>query len=495
MVRPRPVVRTGLLVLVLVLVLVLAGMVLVLASGGPARGQAIDRLPYRIRARVAIAPEVRLDARGRALVLDAWCQLVQRLVGAPWVLTVAEEEYEDGVDLEQVEPEALAEGASDFEKVWQIRIGRYGPATVLSGRELDVASLRLGPVHGRRVLAPADLPRGLLNLSQDLFRPTAAIGATSGGGVAVTVRGASLPPASPFGRVVAVGSVFRPIRIVSLSEPGGPASRVLDIPFTYLRVEAVEGPLATCAIHSALRDPLTRRVTQKNALVALGSEPAPQPTRLRFQLLPDRTPAAGYRLTARRLPDGPPREVGTTDRDGRITLESAVPGGPLDGLLALRLVAGSVEPLVEFPLMPGESSQERTLPPFDPRGRTVALETQLEALRDGVIDLVALRARLEARLKARCDGEDWDGAEAVLREFAQLPHRDTFAARLAKLKDDASAEQAKTKTAVLTRTAQAQIAELDGLIARYLDDEAFQAYAEAVAKARSPRAGDSKTKK
>src|SRR5262249_44448382 len=150
-----------------------------------------------------------------------------------------------------------------------------------------------------------------------------------------------------------------------------------------------------------------------------GSKPGPYPTLLRFETRPDRTPAAGYRLTARPLPDGVESEVGTTDRDGRIVLPIGT--GATEGLLALRLLGGRVEPLIELPLMTGESSQERTLPPIDPMDATIALETQLDTLRDAIIDLVAVRARLEARLKARLEGEDWSGTEATLNEYARLP--------------------------------------------------------------------------
>ena len=77
--------------------------------------------------------------------------------------------------------------------------------------------------------------------------------------------------------------------------------------------------------------------------------------------------------------------------------------------------------MIEFPFMPGDSDEERTVPPFDPKPLAVALETQLDSLRDAVIDLVAVRARLEARLKARFDGEDWAGAGETLAEFRKLP--------------------------------------------------------------------------
>ena len=97
--------------------------------------------------------------------------------------------------------------------------------------------------------------------------------------------------------------------------------QILRIPFTYLQVESVEGPVARCAIISALRDPLTKRMARPNSLAALGLKPGDSPLKLRFVTRPDQAPAAGYTLTARLVPDGQPRELGTTDRAGRIVLQ------------------------------------------------------------------------------------------------------------------------------------------------------------------------------
>jgi hypothetical protein len=485
MVRPGPVVSRVVLLL-LALVGTARGQADAERGGTPAPAAAIDRLPYKIAVDLAIAPEARIDTKGRQVVIDTWRSLLDRFVGAPWNLSIVDgESIFPGDDPETLEPTAFEEPSDGFDKSWVIRIGRLGSELTLSGREFDAETGRLGPTYRQSARVSADLPRALMDLALDLFRPSAALGEQSGGGVALTVRGASLKGASRIGPLVKQGDVFRPIRIVTL--PDGDR-RVLDIPFTYLRVESLDGALARCSIVSSLRDPLTRRIAQKSTLVALGSKPGQYPTRLRFLTQPDKAPAAGFLLTGRTLPDGLPRELGTTDREGRIVLDPT----RSDGLLALRLMGGSVEPLVEFPLMPGESAQERAVPPFDPRSRTVALESQLDSLRDTVIDLVAVRARLEARLKARCDGEDWDGAEAVIKEFGRLPTRETFSAQLTKLREDAAHQQDKLRTAVLTKTAQAQIAELEGMIARYLDDDAVRAYSDAVSKARSDASSQAK---
>ena len=223
----------------------------------------------------------------------------------------------------------------------------------------------------------------MLQFTRDLFNPTAVIAGQEGGRGLLSVQGAMIAPASPLGAVVEKGTVFQPLRLVSL--PDGKV-QVLPIAHTYLQVESMEGPVARCAIISALSDPLSKRMARPNSLAAVGLKPGNSPITLRFVTRPDQAPAAGYMLTARLVPDGQPRELGITDRSGRIVLKP----GFARGLVILRLIAGSVEPMLELPMMPGESTEQRPIS-FDPKLPTVALETQLDSLRDEVVDLVALR--------------------------------------------------------------------------------------------------------
>src|SRR5262249_10782124 len=162
----------------------------------------------------------------------------------------------------------------------------------------------------------------------------------------------------------------QPLRVVPRKD-GPPLVR--EIRYTFLCVEAAQSAGARCSFLSVYSNPLTERVVQKGtAVVALGVRPGRSPTRLRFLTLPDRAPAAAYVLTARARPAGPPRDVGLTAREGRIP----VPPGFSDGLVECRLLSGSTEPMIWFPLIPGASPEELTLPPFDPKPLAVTLETR-----------------------------------------------------------------------------------------------------------------------
>jgi hypothetical protein len=446
----------------------------------------IERQPYKILVNLVCDPSARIDGARRASLVREWQVLVHRFIGSPWVVSLAPDSSPlSNLDVDTLKPDAFA-NVGPFDKVWLIRIAHAeaGSGLVFKGREYDSTTRGLGTLQRRSVPSLANVARELLQFAQGLFNPTALITGQGGGRALLTVRGASIAPATPVGAVVATGAVFLPLRLILIKDGKTLINR---IPFTYLRVETVDGPIARCAIVSPLYDPLTLRMSRPFTMVGVGVKPGNSPVKIRFLTKPDRTPAAGYMLTARLVPDGQPHELGLTDRSGRIVLKP----GFADGLVTLRLLAGNVEPMVEFPIMPGESAEELSIP-FEPKPLTVALEAQLDSLRDEVVDLVALRARLETRMKARLEGEDWDGLKATIEEFSKLTPHDSFAERLTKLKDDAAHKQAETKKAVLTRTAGAQISDLQAMIDRYLDDDVYKAYIEALD--RSKTDADAKAK-
>jgi hypothetical protein len=450
----------------------------------------IDKQPYAIRVLLGFDPATRVDAPRRALVLDEWDALTRRFVGAPWSVEIASDSgLLAAVSVENLKAEDLKASSDKADKVWAIRVGSTGPTLMLEGRELDVETGRLGEVHRREVVFPSDLPRELLRLALAMFTPSAEVGESKEGGVSFLVKGASLPASSPLGEVAPVGTIFRALRI--FPKPDGAAPEIIEVRYSYFRVDRLEGPVAHCEIIRGVGDPLTNRYSRENRLVALGIKPSSTPTKMRFIMKGDRQPAAGYRLIARSIPPGPkPTELGMTDREGRITIRP----GAADSLVSLRLMAGNDEPMLDIPVMPGESSEERTIV-FEPRPLTLALEAKLDALRDAIIDVVAVRSRLEARMKARLDGEDWPGLDEAIGEFRKLTPRDTFATRLNKIREDGQRQEIEAKTTVLTRNARAQLDETQGLIDRYLDDDMIRSYEDAASRAKAELARPKETKK
>jgi hypothetical protein len=460
------------------------------APGGPAAAAApIERQPYRIEIHLFIDPGTRIDASRRSVIVDEWLALARRFVGAPWELEVRSAASPlAGRRLEALTPEACADLGTDFDKFWFIRLAPDSASGgyLITGREYDVATRRLGAIQSQAAVVDAEVPRALIGFSVELFNPVAVISGQEGGRALLTVRGASLAPASPIGAVASVGTVFIPLRLTT-TRGGEPL--ILRIPYTYLKVESISGSVARCEFVKGISDPLSKRWPRPYTFAAIGIKPGDSPLKLRFVTGKRKAevPVAGYVLTTREVPDGSPREVGLTDRSGRIEIKPQ----HARGLIMVRLLGGSAEPLFEVPMMLGESTEEREIQ-IRLLPQAVRFETELDSLRDQVVDLVAVRARLEARMKARLEGEDWDGLDEALKDFRKLTPRDTLADRLKTLNEQAARQQAERKIPILTKTAQAKVAELQALIDRYLDDEEVNAYAEALTTGRADAAEKAK---
>ncbi len=471
----------------------------------PASAVPIESRPYRIRAWLAIDPRARVDLRGREALVAGWKRMVARFVGAPWELEIAEGDGPLATNsLDGISPELVESESKGFDKSWLFRLEPHSDGLVFSGREFDAATGRIGLLCSETATIVADGPRALLQLGLSVFAPSAEIAESSSGNQKIRVQGAMLPAANSIGEVVSVGSVFRPTRIFYKADGKG-IQLVTPIKKTYLRVESLQGGVANCAIISALGNPFTTKVVGKAKMVAVGLKPASIPTRLRFMLSvadgpaipgtkPEPRPAAGYDVVAVPIPDGLPRPVGTTDREGRIVLEP----GFSAGLVSLRLMAAGIEPLIQFPIMPGEQAEENLITNVDPKPATVTVESELNSLRDEIVDLIAVRHRLYAKIKSRGEAEtpNWPEVKQLLEDFKTLPPSANYEGRLKRLEESlANQQKASNRRVVLTRTAKKLIEDTQALIDRYLDDEDFNSFGRAVADyEKQTRAGNAVSK-
>ena len=439
----------------------------------------IDQKPYKIRAWLAPAPQAPIDARGMRILIENFKQEVERFVGPPWQVEVAEGEGPLlAGPLPGLQASAVAPLAQGFDKAWLIEVAPLPGSLGLkfSGREYDAATGLLGLLFTEKVRIIDDAPRALFNMVLGMFSPTAEIGNQTQGKVAIKVQGASLQAANPVGRVVGPNSIFRAARVIY--NPDGSVRQITPIPRTYLRVDALTGTDAMCEIVSRLRDPLTRMVRGKYKVVAVGVKPTSLTTRLRFLTAPpENRPAAGFTVTARQAPNGPPRIVGTTDREGRVELEPRF----INGLAMVRLLAAGIEPLDDFPIIPGEQVDERTVI-IDPKSDATTLESKVIAVRDQVVDQAATRARLLSLLEPRAKGEAWDEVKLLLEQYEKLPKKPLFSEQLATFRADAETTQKTKKKPVLTATALRLLAETEALTNRYIDDDEFASYADAYAR-------------
>ena len=282
--------------------------------------------------------------------------------------------------------------------------------------------------------------------------------------------------------------VFIPLRLVSLRDG---KLQILRIPFTYLQVESVEGPEAQVFDHQC--DARSAFEADGSAEQSGGAwdQAGKHST---FASLCDQARSDTCGGLYADCADGPERTTARSGND-RSRWPHRSPAGICErpGHFAACLPATSSRWSSCRSCRANSRPDEQPIA-FDPKPLTVALESRIDSLRDEVVDLVALRARLEMRMKARLDGEDWSALDATIKEFAKLTPREEFVQQLSKLKDDAAQEQAKLKTAILTKTAQAQISDLQSMIDRYLDDDTYSAYVDALERAQAELTARDKAK-
>lgn len=436
----------------------------------------IENQPYSIVLHLSVSDRIALDAASGAQVLADTKSLADRIVGAAWDLDARWAEgqtWDTDFDRWNQWPEPLAYDRRQHrggEKVWLVRIrpGNAADQVELIGREFDRSSGILSASRQRSVLM-SDLARGIFDLCRDIFRPVADVAGYEGGEVRLRVRGSALASATPEGAMVKPGQHFQLVRL--FFERNGKFATSTIEPWTYVKTSKVTDDGAFGALLSSFRDPIGRRYRQTNKLVAMALNPSPAPTTFRFsQLLastggtPIRHPVAGYKVEIHEWPSGPVKATALTDREG--VLKFTAPEG-LD-IYGVRLVGGSIEPLLDVPALAGDQVPAILA---DTKPAAVEFQQRLIAYRDEVLDAMARRFVIEARLADRTKASDWTRVSELIREWRSTPIPTGFTSTLAQWKMVAQRRQLQDKKAIYTQANQALMAELEALASRYEGQE------------------------
>ncbi len=445
-----------------------------------------ENQPYDIVLHLSVDDRIALDAATGERVLADFESLADRIVGRAWNLDARWAEgdvWDTAFDLWTQWPEPVTydrRKQQGGEKVWLVRLrpGTDKATIELVGREFDRSSGILGPVRTRPVLM-TDLARGIFELSRDIFRAIADVAGYEGGEVRLRIRGASLAAVSEGSLLAQPGQYYQLVRLF-YDRTGKFVSCTVE-PWTYVKTTKVTGDGAFGALLSSFRDPIGRRYRQTNKLVAMALTPSTAPTTFRFaQLLattggtPIRHPVAGHKVEIHEWPTGPVRATALTDREGTLRFE------PPEGLdfFGVRLVGGSLEPLLDVPVLAGDQVPAILA---DAKPAAVEFQQRLIAYRDEILDALARRFVIEARLGDRTKASDWARVTELVREWRSTPVPTGFTSTLAQWKMVAQRRQLQEKKAIYTQANQALMAELEALASRYEGQE-IEVYEESLEK-------------
>jgi hypothetical protein len=459
---------------------VICAMSIVLLSAGGAPGaDHWAESPYRITAFVSTNPGD-FTAAERESLLREWSEQVATHCGAAWRFTAQsatpEMDGEIATRLDALDADAwtaLVTDAVSVDKHLLVRIVCDAGGHEIAVREFDFTTRQFGSVIRRRARGRPRVSQELLRAALDAFSPLIALQRATGDTVVGTVRAAALvDDGSPL--LVARGAPL--ISVIRVEDRLGRSrsEQITRLPLTVLEVTSVDAAEVTCKIHSATRHRLGARTSLRLARYGLAVRPSQRPTRIVLNSLSTTPqPLVDYELVeAGETAD--PLVIGRTDFRGAVELAADRRSWRMiyvrqgDHLLARLPIIVGWEPEVTV-----------SLPSNDVRLRA---EGFAAALQEEVIDTVARRQILAARLKQRLAAGDYDDAEKILGQLQRLATSRQFEQRLQQARTQFVGENARVQQhidALFLSTRQS--------LARYLDPKEIERYETQLAEARRAR--------
>jgi hypothetical protein len=457
-------------------VLMLLGGVLVslsFATGSAAQDQTWELDPYVVRIAIALdGAEVESPTFRRELERQLTGSVLTR-IGPLWRPTV---ELRIGADFPLVEQSAApiaapgggaAEAASpttkQFDKTFAVRIQQTATRIVVAGFEHDHALNRAGEVQTTPIANLAETPEAVFRLLLRVFAPLSRFRVNEEAvTVALELKGAGLPSRAGAGTTLPPGAVLQPY--FRRTDYTGALARNGIIPAAWTVVQlpldsASNGAVTTAKIISHTARPFgVRRIGRIEQLaILLTNPPAPITLRLHVDQMPDeRLP--GYEVFRQRLADTVLVPLGKTDRQGELVVEPQE--APVD-LLYVRL--GSQ--LVARAPVAYAGDRLMTIPLPDERPR-LAADATLAALREELVDLVARRNILVARIEARLEEGENDRARELLSELDRLPGRALFEQQLNRAEQGYHSSDPRVQ-----RRIEASFAAVRKLLAQFLSND------------------------
>ena len=381
--------------------------------------------PYRVHVTIAV------DAAGRPqpnLSQDLQKSIIERIaahIGPLWTADVKiaadaasrRQCFEAG----EVPWDELPTELKEFDKLLWLGVRAAPQGYELTAREFDAYTRRWAPAHRRTVSQRSYLAEACFDLLTGAFTPLAVIEpiADDDAHVQLVFKGSELPQRSDVDLFTKPGDLFQPL--LRRSDRAGKVleSGVTPVPWTYLIAADSDDGRWLADVHTGTRRPFGMQRRGRVEQIALALRNPPGPAKVRFHARSDRDQGlAGYEVF-RMAADGSSQRLGVTDRHGVISVPPADSGAismillRSDGLLLAKLpVPSSSGPLLEIPVA-------------DSVARLRA-QSEAQVVREQLVDVVARRSIMMARIKALLEKGRLDDAKKLMFELDSLPTSSVF---------------------------------------------------------------------
>jgi hypothetical protein len=432
--------------------------------------------PYRVLVSVAFSDAPGIDANLRQSILKDVADLSDRLLGEMWAVTTEDNRWLIPASADKLmrltaDELPLPWRGNDRDKTFLVTVEQSAGQYSITAREWDQVSSILGPARTRTVVQRREVSNVLFRLLHDLFRPLLTIDHVDEGKVLLTVKAGGLPPADPAFAQLRKGLFWQPFfRFRSLKNE---VEKIDSVPWTLLQVSEINAKNTahgTANLITGLRSPLPTRKRPRVDLLARAVQVDNPVTE--FRLVSKRNPLrplVGIVIEVKPAKDAPSVRRLLTDRSGsiRLTPQSEEP-------LVWLFVRSGEKKLAQLPVVPGmEQRLTAELPDDSIRLR---VEGELSILEANLIDTVAQRAVLMARIRKLVAAGNRKTAEELQKELRQLHSTSFYLQDLATIRlpsiQAAQAEKDKATVGNIERVCD----KTSKLIQRYLDDDKMKAF-------------------
>ena len=369
-------------------VLFLAGLIACAWSATGAAQSVWELTPYRVQLIVGFDPSAQTSPRLRADLRQGLLDRIETVIGVSWEVTPARPTPTLRHRLtnapEQLTLEDLPEDSLGFDKVMLVGVTTGPTGQEIVARELDVRTRLFGAVVRLPAWQPAKLRDTAFRAMLDAFAPLALVVKSEKKTVTLRLRAAGLPIRDKRLLQVRPGDLFQPL--IRYNDRQGKLRKVVPVAWTFFVVEEYTPKTFQCAIHSALRNPMSMRRRGRVEQLALAVRGSGSSSRLILEARDEPKHAlAGYDVYSRPSGSKSTTLLGRTDAAGAIRVPATN-----DPLRVLLIKNGGVL-LARLPIVPGlvpELTAE--IPDDDPR---LEAEGFITGLRENLVDLVTRRQR------------------------------------------------------------------------------------------------------
>lgn len=331
----------------------------------------------------------------------------------------------------------LGEVFERFDKIFVVRTDRQRVPIEVDVVELDCLMRLAGPVVSQTVLSNVHLADQIGRAITRAYSPTVRIEEATTNKVEGRLRagGLILNPESP--AALHDGDFLQPA--LRKDDRFGDPLILEALDWAYLHVNELDGPKIKMELFAGRQGGIQGRRNKRTHRMAFRIRDYHPHTEIRLhaQKRPD-VALQGYEFYEKELDSPAMTFVGRTDWDGRLVLEKT------DRPLRLLYVKNGGAVLARLPCVPGQDLHATAdLRGDDPR---LQAEAYIRSIQNTIVDQVALRNLLAARIRMRLEKGDIKDARELLNQLRQLETYESISAEMrtkrALLETDSSQQNA-----------------------------------------------------